>query len=522
MNWTPEDAPERFNIARYCLAENARRFPSKVALIIVSDDGVSQQWTYAEVDRAVRRLAGGLREMGARPGQCLMIRMDNDWRYVFTFFAAMAVGLIAFPSSAALTEIEAAALLADSEAAFLAISGDLAFHHSAPESLRVLSCGAISRMIENGSEIDYADTAAIDPAFLIYTSGTTGRPKGVLHGHRTAWGRRPMHQGWYGIAFDDVVLHAGAFNWTYTLGVGLLDPWANGATAVLYNGRSNPEIWPDIIQHFQVTLFATVPSLYRRILKYSSDIIVNKLATLRHALTAGETLPPPLLEAWLQRTGKPLYEALGMSEISTYISTGPGMLLKPGSPGRPQEGRRVAILDSRQEASESPRLLPPGEIGLIAVHRSDPGLMLGYWRRPEEEALVYRGEWFAGGDLAHIDEDGYVWFHGRNDDILKISGYRLSPTEIERVLSRHPSVADVAVGECAVSADLSVLTAFVVRAVACEETDILDWAADHLAVYKLPRKVVFMDNLPRTSNGKLRRKELPREFSSCVSSSSFL
>ncbi len=109
---------------------------------------------------------------------------------------------------------------------------------------------------------------AEDPAFLIYTSGTVGRPKGVLHAHRAAWGRRPMYQGWYGIGADDVVLHAGAFNWTYTLGVGLIDPWANGATAVLYNGPADPAVWPELIARFGVSIFATVPSLYRRILKY--------------------------------------------------------------------------------------------------------------------------------------------------------------------------------------------------------------------------------------------------------------
>src|SRR5512134_2390453 len=145
--------------------------------------------------------------------------------------------------------------------------------------------------------------------------------------------------------------------------------------------------------------------------------------------------------AWRAATGTDLYEALGMSEISTYISTGPGMTIKPGSPGKPQPGRRVAILPMESEDETAPEAkacqpLPPGEVGLLAVHRSDPGLMLGYWRRPEEEAIVYRGEWFCGGDLAHIDDDGYVWFHGRNDDILNPMGYRLSPLEIEATLER--------------------------------------------------------------------------------------
>ena len=149
----------------------------------------------------------------------------------------------------------------------------------------------ITELARSGDPIDYADTAAEDHGFLIYTSGTTDRPKGVLHGHRTGWGRRPMYQDWYGITANDVVLHAGAFNWTYTLGVGLIDPWANGATAVLYNGPPDPAVWPELIARFGVTIFATVPSLYRRILKYGS-FPRHGLTTLRHGLTAGEALPP--------------------------------------------------------------------------------------------------------------------------------------------------------------------------------------------------------------------------------------
>ena len=495
--------PDRFNIARYCLAEPAGRLPDKTALIIAGNDGDERRWCYRDLDRAVRRLAGGLRAAGAQPGERLMIRMDNDLPYLLTFFAALAAGLVAFPSSAALTSGEAEFLLEDSGSLWLAISDHLVLDHPPAAGVRLLPEAEVIRLAETGPEIEPADTAADDPAFLIYTSGTTGRPKGVLHGHRTAWGRRPMYQGWYGISEGDVMLHAGAFNWTYTLGVGLLDPWANSATAVLYNGAADPAIWPDLIARFGVTLFA-VPSLYRRILKYG-DLTPAKLASLRHGLTAGEALPPALLAEWRGRTGRDLYEALGMSEISTYISTGPGMEIRPGSPGKPQPGRRVAILDP-----ESGEPLPAGETGLLAVHRSDPGLMLGYWQRPEEEDLVYRGDWFAGGDLAHLDADGYLWFHGRNDDILKTQGYRLSPLEIERVLEQHPDIADVAVGEVVVGDGLSVLAAFVVsHGAGVTETGILDWATHRLATYKQPRRVIFLDRLPRTANGKLRRRELP-------------
>jgi acyl-coenzyme A synthetase/AMP-(fatty) acid ligase len=507
--------PERLNIARYCLAANAAGRPDKTALILVGDKDV-QRITYRELDLAVRRLAGGLRELGLPPGARLMIRMDSDLPYILTFFAALAAGLVPLPSSASLTGEEAEFLLSDSEAAALALSDDLPLAHDVPEGLTVLRREQIVAFARDAAPVAYADTAANDPAFLIYTSGTVGRPKGVLHGHRSAWGRRPMYEGWYGIGENDVVLHAGAFNWTYTLGVGMIDPWANGATAVLHKGAAEPSVWPGLIERFAVTIFATVPSLYRRILKYGT-FRRDRLTSLRHGLTAGEALPPAVFEAWVAATGTPLYEALGMSEISTYVSTGPGMTIKPGSPGKPQPGRRVTILagggrnGDGEPATAAP--LPPGEVGLLAVHRSDPGLMLRYWRRPEEEALVYRGEWFCGGDLAHIDDDGYVWFHGRDDDILNPMGYRLSPLEIEGVLARHPMVHDVAVGEIAISADVTILCAFVVAHGRGDETELLDWAGHHLASYKLPRKVVFVAHLPRTRNGKLLRRDLPRKLS---------
>lgn len=499
--------PERFNLPHYCLAAHAATHPDKIALIIAGDGGMVRQWSYAEIDELVRRLAGGLLELGMPRGARIMIRANNDLPYVLTFFAAMAAGYVPLPSSAALTSEEAEFLLGDSGAEAIILSDRLALAHALPPGVQVLDDAHVAHLAGAAEPVAYADTAADDPAFLIYTSGTVGRPKGVLHAHRVAWGRRPMYEGWYGIRPGDVVLHAGAFNWTYTLGVGLIDPWANGATAVLYNGRADPAVWPDLIERFGVSIFATVPSLYRRILKYGR-FRREGLATLRHGLTAGEALPAFVLQAWREATHTPLYEALGMSEISTYISTSPDISLKPGSPGKPQPGRRVTILDA--EAPEGSAVeVAPGEVGLIAVHRSDPGLMLGYWRRPDEEALVYRGEWFCGGDLAHMDRDGYIWLHGRHDDIVNPGGYRLSPLEIETALEQHPMVHEVAIGELALSADLKILAAFVVAEGAPDERTLLDWASDHLAAYKVPKRVVFVAQLPRNRAGKLLRRDLP-------------
>ncbi len=182
--------------------------------------------------------------------------------------------------------------------------------------------------------------------------------------------------------------------------------------------------------------------------------------------------------------------------------------IRPGSPGRPQRGRRVAVLPV--EGGTEP--LPVGEIGLLAVHRSDPGLMLGYWNRPAEEAAAFRGEWFIGGDLAEFDADGFVWHRGRNDDIMNAFGYRVSPLEVEKVLSGHPDVADVAVAERKVAEGVSVITAFVAPTPgsAPDEATLLAHCAEHLAAYKCPRKVVFVSKIAHTPNGKVSRRMLPQ------------
>jgi acyl-coenzyme A synthetase/AMP-(fatty) acid ligase len=502
-----------FNLAAYCLRQNAARRPDKTALILFGAQA-EQSVTYAELDLAVRRLAAGFSSLGFPPGARIVIRRGNDLSYVVSFFAAIAAGLVVLPSSIQLTREEVDHLLADSGASALLCSEGFAGAGAA----RLIDDAELARLSafppRDYAELarlsafpprDYAETHADDPAYLIYTSGTSRRPKGVLHAQRVVLGREKMLDAWEGLTETDIVLHAGAINWTYTLGVGLMDPFRRGATAVLYSGPADPGVWPELIARFGATIFAAVPGVYRQMLRHE-NFAREKFARLRHGLVAGEALPPALAAAFSEKTGKPLYEALGMSEISTYISTGPGVPYRRGSPGKPQPGRRVAILPL--EGGETP--LPPGESGLIAVHRSDPGLMLGYWRNFEAEAEVFRGDWFVGGDVGHLDGDGYVWLHGRADDLMNAGGYRVSPAEVEAVLCAAPGVAEAAVAEREVREDVRVICAFVVPAPGAlvEEAALQSHCAEHLAGYKTPKTYVFVKTLPRTRNGKIARRLL--------------
>ncbi len=557
--YTPPENP-LFNMARYCIAASAAATPGKPALIVVAspDATPSEIWTYADLEDAVLRTAGALRALGLAPGDRVMIRLDNTSAYAILFFGAIAAGLVALPASNQLTDREALFLLQDSAAAALASA--LPLHEAQPSEIATyrdpglrrddgsgrgtgllisdvtptevgvqtrlpqeairrqsdplpardttplfLSPDDVARMMREGPRIDYAATHAEDPAFLIYTSGTTANPKGVLHANRVAIGRRPMYQGWYGIGGEDRVFHAGAFNWTFTLGVGLTDPWANGATAIIYTGEKEPALWPRLINRTGATIFAGVPALMRQILKYG-NVTPRTMPSLRHALIAGEAPPPGLFEAWRAQTGTDLYEGLGMSELSTYISTAPTVPRKPGTVGKAQPGRNVVIIPV--EGENVP--LPPDTEGLVAVHRSDPGLMLGYWNRPAEQADVVRGEWFVGGDLGRMDAEGYITHEGRNNEIIKALGYRVSPAEVEAVLAQHPDVAEVACAEVAVRTDVHVVGAFIVpKGEARPDSEaIRAFASERLAAYKCPREIRFLDKLPRTANGKIRRAAL--------------
>ena len=491
------------NLARYCLT-SAAPDPGKTALELVGAGGaLLETWSYGSLTRAVLSVAAGLRATDLSPGDRILLRIGHSSDFPLAFFGAIAGGFVPIPTSSQLTASEAEAILADSGARMVLHDGHTVLPNAGSATLLGPEALVELKQAEPGY---FAETHADDPAFLVYTSGTSGTPKGVLHAQRAASARRPMYSGWYGIGASDRLLHAGAFNWTYTLGAGLMDPWANGATSVVYDGPRDPDLWPDLMTDTRATLFAAVPSLYRRILKYGA-VTPASFPDLRHGLTAGEALPASLYREWRERTGRELYEALGMSEISTYLSSSPSVPVKPGSPGKPQEGRKVSILS---ELHDTPVPVSGTETGLLAVHRDEPGLMLGYWNRAEETAAAFRGDWFLTGDRARTDEDGYFWYEGRADDLMNAFGYRVAPEEVERVLAADPQVQEVAVTAVPAREGVSLITAFVVPALPgkLDADRLAAHAAENLAEYKRPKVYKVLEQLPRTPSGKVRRSVL--------------
>ncbi len=489
----PPPCPARFNLAAHVLGA-AATVPDKIALTVLhaADDPAPERLTYADLRQRVRTAAGGLLDAGVRPGDRVILRIGHSTDFPIFFLAAAAIGAVAVPTSTLLSAPELHHIAAETEARLIL----------APPDLAIEGLGSHDPATVQGAAAGFADTAADDAGYIVYTSGSSGRPKGVVHAHRAVWARRMMWQGWYGMGPSDVMLHAGAFNWTYTLGAGLMDPWAMEAATIIYAGPRDPGIWPTIAAQHGASIFAAAPGVYRQLLK--SGVSLDGFTALRHGLSAGETMAAPVREDWTRRTGKPIYEALGMTEVSTFISASPAAPPRDGMAGRPQPGRRIALLP----LDEGTEPVPLGTPGIIAVHRRDPGLMLGYWRADDATDATMRGDWFLTGDIGVMDSDGYIAFHGRSDDQMNALGYRVAPEEVEAALMRHPAITGAAAVELPVRADLSVIAAFVTAEGPLDEATLAAHAASHLAAYKVPKQFRVLAELPRNPNGKLRRRDL--------------
>ncbi|MCP4818337.1 MAG: acyl--CoA ligase [Shimia sp.] len=489
--------PAPFNMAAHVLA-HADDLPDKVALAVIGD--TLNTWTYSDLKAAVLGTATGLLSAGCTPGDIVLMRLGNTVEFPIAYLACIAAGLIPVPTSSQLTEVDVTKMVADLGPKAILHDPDVPCPQN-PDCM-LLETATLHAM----RSLPPATYAMGDPerlAYIIYTSGTSGKPRAVMHAHRAIWARQMMHEGWYGLRQSDRLLHAGAFNWTYTLGTGLMDPWSIGATALIPAQGTPPSALPKLLADHKATIFAAAPGVYRKVLSDSPDI---HLPDLRHGLTAGEKLSETIREDWATATDTALYEAYGMSECSTFISSSPAAPAHSGTLGRPQVGRRIALLDD----SGTPVAL--GEEGTIAVHKSDPGLMLGYLGAPEDTADKFAGDWFLTGDRGTMDADSYITYAGRNDDMMNAGGFRVSPLEVEAALARFPDITGVAATDVEIKTDVRVIAAFYTSDHELDETALKAFAEANLARYKQPRLLIRLPSLPTNPNGKLSRRALRDQF----------
>lgn len=491
--WPPCPAP--FNMAAHVL-QHSEQFADNVALRLVAPEPDEELpcLTYAALKAAVLGTASGLLQIGLQPGDIVLMRLGNTPDFPIAYLGAIAAGLVPVPTSAALTETEVSGIVTELSPRLILHDPDVPTSCGAPE----LGLSTL-RALRN---CDPADWHMGDPdrlGYIIYTSGTSGKPRGVAHAHRAIWARQMMHKGWYDLRPDDVMMHAGAFNWTYTLGTGLMDPWSVGATALIPAPGTPASALPQIIAREEATIFAAAPGVYRQMLAHGE---MPSAPALRHGLSAGEKMPVATHEAWNVATGKPIFEAYGMSECSTFISSSPDRPSDPDKLGRSQPGRRVAIL-----GPDGP--VPRGDAGVIAIHHDDPGLMRGYYGHPDETEAKFRGDWFLTGDIGTMDPDGQISYLGRNDDMMNAGGYRVSPVEVEAALMHAPGVTGIGAAQVEVKPGTFIIVAFYTAASALDEAELRDYVEPKLAQYKRPRAYVHIPSLPTGANGKLLRRRLP-------------
>ena len=441
--------------------------------------------SYSELLHRVQSVAGGLLDRGLSPGDHVLFRLGNSAEFPVAYLACIWAGLIPFPLSSALTTVELDALISNIKPDLILLNHGISMPSQRPCPVLdcLPTCNAVTPDMGSPDRL----------AYVIFTSGTSGRPRGVRHAHRAIWARRHMWDGWYGMTEQDRVLHAGAFNWTYTLGTGLMDPWSLGATAIIPPpGTSNGNL-PSIINTSKASIFAAAPGVYRQILKSS----LPQMPSLRHGLSAGEALPRSIRNTWRDATSTDIHEALGMSECSTFISGNPQKPAEEGSVGRPQPGRTIAALKTGTPVQ--------GEPGHLAIALGDPGLMIGYL-----DASDLSDPWFETGDMVEFSTKGEIKYLGRSDDMMNAGGYRVSPLEVEAAFA--PLLPETACVSVEIKPDTYVITLFYTSPTELPDRSLRAHAQTVLAKYKQPRLYIHCANLPKGGNGKLNRRLLRERF----------
>lgn len=519
------DTPEFFNMAEATVGRHARSERSdSVALICAeSEEGPRKALTYRELDLEARRFGAFLRRQGVKRGDVVICYASQGLTAALAHLAAYKLGAIIAPLSLLYGRDTLKHAIRDSRAP--AIVTTRSAWDSLPglrDELPDLKTVIVAGPARHG-EVSAADfaaeepiaesvaTRATDPALLLYTSGSTGLPKGILHAHRLVLGYLASVSLFYELQMRDpgqVLWTPSDWSWIAGIVNVQMTGWFFGHTVIAGQGKFSPEwVFEFIAQHGVTHTFLT-PTALKRMAQVSKPRERWPGIRLRAIGTGGEPCPSAVLDWSDRELGIPINEFYGLTEVNHLVGNCRQLYpVKPGSMGRSYPGHHLAILD------DDGRPAPAGQVGQIAARRDDPTLFLHYWNQPERTAAMFLGDWVLTGDYAKIDEDGYFWYEGRRDDLIKSAGYRIGPAEVEDTLVAHPAVEEAAVVGVPDAERGQAVKAYVRLAAGIEPTDSLaDELRQHvkanLAVYKYPRLIEFVDRFPLTSTGKISRKDL--------------
>ena len=520
------EIPEYFNFAFDVIDRHAEEKGNRVALLFVAEDFSEQRLTFRDVRMQSNRIANFLQGLGIERGDRVLVMLPRIPAWWLTLVALERLGAIAIPSSTSLQpkDIEYRANKAGIKLV-IASPADTdkfdAVRETIPTAKAFVSVGgALPGWIDFWSGIAPASphfvpagglqsTRADEPFLMYFTSGTTGYPKIVTHTHSYALAHRSTAELWHDLKPTDIIWTITDTGWAKVAWGALYGQWYVGATIFIHQyAQFRPERTLNLLEKYGITVFCAPPTAYRLLIL--EDLHRHDLSELRHATSAGEPLNPEVIDVWKEGTGIDIHEGYGQTESVLLVGTFAGMTPRPGSLGKPSPLFEISVLDHELAPC------PTGVEGDIAVHvkpAHPPGLFTGYLDDTALNAEVFRGDWYLTGDRAFIDADGYYWFVGRSDDVIKSCGYRVGPFEVESALVEHEAVIEAAVIGVPDRMKGQRIKAFVVLKPEFTPSPTLarelqNHVTNVTAAFKCPREIEFVAELPKTISGKIRRVDL--------------
>lgn len=517
--------PERFNMADYFLYHNVEEGRENKVCLYFEDE----TFTYGEIALMSNRAGNALRELGVAVEDRVLIVLPDCPAFVSTWFGAARIGAVITMVNPLLPAEDYKYYLDYTRATVAIIheSSLRTFNETAAESryLRAvlvvggrepeLNINATNERITWSSfsgavlsaddECTPADTHRDDIAIWLFTSGSTGHPKGAVHlQHDLPFNTEVFAKRTIGVTENDLTVSVPKLFFGYATGTNLLFPFAVGGATALFSERSTPEKLFEVIERHRPTILTTVPTMINSMLN-EPDAGHRDLSSLRFCYSAGEALPSELYERWKKALGVEIYDGIGSAEMfHIYISNRPGDV-KPGSLGKVVNGYEAKIVDAEDKS------VPTGDMGTLKIKGDSAALC--YWNAHEKSKETFAGDWCTTGDQFHVDNEGYYWYHGRTDDMLKVSGIFVAPAEIENCLLQHEAVMECAVVGSEAGDGLIKPKAFIVlrQDFSGDEQlvqEIKGFVKSRLAPYKYPRWIEFVPSLPKNDRGKIDRKQL--------------
>ncbi len=466
---------------------------SKLGIVAIDPEGERRDWHYGELIATSAGLSGAFAARGVKRGDVVMTLVGNRIEWVLTLLACWRMGAVALPCNTQLRRKDLKLRVAAAEPVLCV--GEERLLGELPEGVPTMSMAEIAEVLDEDRPQEtparVEDMEPEDAALIVFTSGTTGDPRGVVHAYRYLFGQRTQAEHWFGSRKGELAWCTTATGWSKSARNVFLAPWLTGAAAVIHDGRFDPAGRLDLAEALGVNVLCMAPTEYRMLARRT---VLRPLPALRRMVSAGEPLDPETIGAWREATGLEPADGYGQTETGQVTANLAGEPVRLGSMGKVLPGMEVRIVD--------------GELQLRAA--SSPTFFSRYL-----DGERFEGEWWPTGDLVSEDEEGFLFFDGRNDDIISSSGYRIGPTEVEAALLSHPAVADAAAVAAPDPERGSVVRAIVVLRDREPSEELVRELREHCqaqtAPYKAPRIVDFVDELPKTTSGKVKRAQLRAE-----------